>query len=508
MRKPSTPGDYYIDFILRSKLLLFFLLFIVFTLFNLRSLSNPPYWDEIMGLHNQAIWLAENNFDFGRLYTQEQTYHKGGSLIYALGVMPLVYGVMYYALPPLAVHILGHLINLAALAFAGMLFIRLVRKFSDNNLTILWAFAAFTEPLFSGRMAAQGQEAVLAGVIMLSLYWFFNKRFYLAVLIGALCCFVKFTGIVLLIAYLVWFALAYIIKKDADERKVFIKSFLLTLLVGGIVCGLFKLIAFPSPSENAGILNLGIMLVIWQIKYFYLWVFLELLTASILFAVLWWKFAERRKELGYLILPIFIFGYFFSYFIHSASPQIPRYTAIIVVPLVLFLAYSARGIDMKKQMAFALFFPVVHLLNMYGLLLCEIPSYYSADGSQLERSREFLDALEADRNLCRFVEQNKPGDVQILCKWPHVQMLTMPKLRYVKSPVKNVCCLGIFPKYSKAEKLDDLSKLNECAWILYSPDSLDIQFPPRLLPVSPESVKIVYSDSYFIIYSGIRFSKQ
>lgn len=502
------PAEYYIDLILKSKILSFLLLFIIFALFNFRELDNPPYWDEILGLHNQAIWLAENNFDFGKLYVQEQTYENGGSLIYALGVMPFVYGAMYYSLPPPAVHILGHLINIAALAFAGMLMIRILRRFSVNSMIILWVLATFTEPLILSRMATQDQEAVLAAVIMLSISEFLDKRFYRAVLIGAFCCFVKFTGIVLLIAYVVWFVMAHIIKKDADERKVFIKGFLLTLLAGGIICGLFKLIAFPAANEKAGILNLGIMLVIRQIKYFYCWVFLELFAASLLFVVLWWKSLERRKELEYLLLPIFIYGYFFSYFVHSASPQIPRYSAIVIVPLVLFLAYSARVTDMKKQMVLALVFFVVHLLNMNGLLSQDIPSYYLADGSQLERSREFLDAIDADSDLCRFVEQNKPDSVKMLCKWPHVQMLTMPKLRYVKKPVKNVFCLGTFPKYSKAEKLGNIENLDRHTWILYSPDSFDLQFQPSLHPITPESVKTVYSDSYFMIYSGIRFSKQ
>ena len=194
--------------LLQSRAQLFALLFFLFALLNISTLANPPYWDEILGLHNQAIYLARSNFDLPQLYRAQEQFRNGGSCVYPFGIMPFVYGALYSLLPPVAVHIAGHLINLASLAAAGMLFLRLVRKFCSPGLTLLWGIAAFSEPILSGRMAAQGQEAALAFGIMLSLSLFFNRREKAALAAAFAACLIKTTGIVLLCAYAVWFLYA------------------------------------------------------------------------------------------------------------------------------------------------------------------------------------------------------------------------------------------------------------------------------------------------------------
>lgn len=502
-------AEYYIDLILKSKLLSFLGLFLIFILFNMRILSNPPYGDEILGLHNQAIWLAENNFDFSRLYKQEQIYDNGGSLTHAVGTMAMIYGIMYYFLPPLAVHIIGHLINLAVLAFAGMLSIRLLSRFCDSRITVLWIIAIFTEPLLGSRMAAQDQDTVLTGMIVFSFFQFFNKRFYSAILLGIFCCLIKLTGIVMLAAYLVWFTMAYIRDRKTDQGKIFIRGTLSSFFAIVLVAILFLSAGFPSPSENTGIFNLGLIIIKRHTEYFYLWLFPTLLAACVLFLVILYKNHWKNWHLEYFIFPILIFGYFFAYFTHPAIPQIPRYTVIVVIPILLFLAYSSTILNTKTQILLAFIVIFLNIFNMRGLLLFDIPAYYRAEGSQLERSREHLDIVDSDRKLCRFIEQNKPENTKILCKWPHAQMLTMPKLRYVKEPVKNVFCLGIFPKYSKAKKITELETVDENTWILYAPNCFDLQFLPSLAPLS-DNLRIIYRDGneLGIIYSGIRLTKQ
>ena len=80
--------------LLQSRAQLFALLFFLFALLNISTLANPPYWDEILGLHNQAIYLARSNFDLPQLYRAQEQFRNGGSCVYPFGIMPFVYGAL------------------------------------------------------------------------------------------------------------------------------------------------------------------------------------------------------------------------------------------------------------------------------------------------------------------------------------------------------------------------------------------------------------------------------
>lgn len=301
--------------LLQSRAQLFALLFFLFALLNISTLANPPYWDEILGLHNQAIYLARSNFDLPQLYRAQEQFRNGGSCVYPFGIMPFVYGALYSLLPPVAVHIAGHLINLASLAAAGMLFLRLVRKFCSPGLTLLWGIAAFSEPILSGRMAAQGQEAALALGIMLSLSLFFNRREKAALATAFAACLIKTTGIVLLCAYAVWFLYAAAAGPVQERRKK-----LLAALASGTGAVLFyssaALLATQDYPEKSGVFHLGIALLRYHLVHFYPWVALKLAAALLLFAYL---FFRRRlpSACRMAILPVFLGGFFAAYFIYT-----------------------------------------------------------------------------------------------------------------------------------------------------------------------------------------------
>lgn len=482
-----------LDSFLQAKTYLFFLLFATFLVFNISELSNPPYWDEITGLHNQAIFLAKSNFNFADLYQPSQSFKNGGSCIYPIGVLPLVYGVMYWGLPPLWVHVIGHLINIASLAFGGVLFLSLLRKFCSPMLTMLWGLVGLTEPIITGRMASQCQEAVLTAMVMFSLYAFFNDKIRQAIIIALLTCFIKATGVLLAVAYLVYFIYSAIVEKP-DSRKKYLKLSLATG-VGILACALlYKYTLFPQPSDRSGILYLGVEIVKSHIINFYPWIMLKLLLASIAFGIICFK---KKKDFiignKYLILPIFIYGFFVAYFLYT-EPQIPRYSAMILLPLTLMLAYGMKFLNEKYLQFIAICFFIIHMLNQNGALLPDLHPLYAADPSQLERSREFLKVIEIDRKMAADLEKNAP-EIKLICKWPHVQILTMPELRYVKNSLPNIYSYGIYPRYAKATMLafKEFDRTYSC---LFAPNSAGLLVPPLFLPSSTSMIQYIDDISF------------
>ena len=68
--------------------------FLLLLLFNAGWWFNPQHWDEILGLHNQAVFLAKHHFSFSELWRPEQHSFEGSD-VYRFGILPLLYAVLY-----------------------------------------------------------------------------------------------------------------------------------------------------------------------------------------------------------------------------------------------------------------------------------------------------------------------------------------------------------------------------------------------------------------------------
>ena len=53
------------------------LVFMAIVFVNSSKLSNPPYWDDIIGLHNQAIFIAKHNFNPIELWNDKPMEVRG-----------------------------------------------------------------------------------------------------------------------------------------------------------------------------------------------------------------------------------------------------------------------------------------------------------------------------------------------------------------------------------------------------------------------------------------------
>ncbi|MFA7231168.1 MAG: hypothetical protein WC071_07840 [Victivallaceae bacterium] len=416
------------------------LCFFILALLNAPYLYNPPYWDEIIGLHNQALWLKNHQFNFIMLW-----HHGGneGPNVYPFSLYPLLYGILYVLFTSQTVHHIGHFLGLLAISCSFALSYSLIMRFSSNWLTaVLFSAAALCEPVMAGRITESGFDGVLCFLVVLTVYYISRQHYWAVLGVITLSFFIKPTGFLLFCAVATFLIILPCLKENDfafKKRRSFICAFIAMLL---LAAGLYKVF-----SDSSG----GVFLT-WggYFNNFYQFyrlipmsgiLLLTVIVAGIFAAV---KVAipciKQRKmpvfnsELATLLfILIFICGFWVAYMIFTIS--LPRYTAITVFPMFVFL-----GIAIKRR---TVAIPLAVILAVAGYLcwdnrfLPALPAGLSRSGDLLERNRGYLKDLDGNRRLCKFLEENYFNHT-IVAKGPFLQMLTIPEFGYVEKPLPNV----------------------------------------------------------------------
>ena len=150
-----------------------FSVFLLLLILNCDSLTAPPFWDDIIGLHTQAVWLARNNFDFSALAAFESS--SGTPCYNLLSPLALFYALCYRFLSPVMTHTAAHLVNIISIAGCSFFLMQMTRKCSLSVRAAALA-GALTTPLIVSACAGTGQESVLALLIMAGLNWYSCKK--------------------------------------------------------------------------------------------------------------------------------------------------------------------------------------------------------------------------------------------------------------------------------------------------------------------------------------------
>ena len=413
----------------------FFLFFFLLLLLNLPYLWNPPHWDEIIGLHNQAVFLAKHHFSFAELWAPGQHSFEGSD-VYRFALLPVLYGVLYLLLPPQTVHLIGHLFNIACIAGAGAILFQVLKRNSVSPfVSLLWTLAAFSEPVISGRIAALGLECALILCVMLTIWFVYRKQWFAALGILFFAGFVKTSAAVLCLAFLLYLTLR--ILQNRNEWKT-----LLSPLLAGFVCFLFlywmlqhnvDVSAGGIHSSGTPVRDGGGSLPLFLLRKFYFHyelyfpvLYSVILLGGILFCVNVFRYHDVRSEerMIQIFLLLTVFGYLGAYLV--AKIALPRYMAAASFPAFLLVAWNVRrfrGTVAWLLILAGLFGPVFYKALPFGI---------RRSGEYLERSREYLRDVAANRRLCTFLEEYR--DSPIVVSWPLAQMLTMPEMGYVKEP--------------------------------------------------------------------------
>lgn len=509
-------GSSIIHKILEQPFVLGIIVYFLLVLLNFSCLDNPPYWDDILGLHNQALWLAKHHFNILELWKPEQAYYQGGSNVYDFGIIPWFYGILYLCFEPLTVHILGHLFNMACIALTFGVAYSVLRKFeADKYLALLWCLAALNEPVMSGRIVALGQECPLLCAAFLSLCFISQQKYWrglLFILIAMLC---KMTAGMLAIAFVLWLVIDVVLTgKMWRERlkKVF------PFLLAGI--GLIILFFWASTKYTGGskiliyrwIINARYQLpVMFPVQSLVLLIVIFATVVAIVRIVKNKKVFKLSLKDKFSLFTLMAIGEFWAVYVLFHN-SLPRYTAFIVFPMFVFIALNLFPDKKNASMGMAIIFLVLGILNINGRFYPRMLRSHLRSGEFLERSREYLDDLWANQAACKLLEAqyfNRP----IVAKWPFVQMLTVPEMGYVKKALPEVYSACPPIKYGKVKVYHPGDQMPDDTLYIYSHNTFEAwkAFGPSLLPMKETGCKIIYrniiKDGWFVIYTKEKAGK-
>lgn len=492
--------------ILASPVLVGCLSFLFMAVLNFSCLENPPYWDDILGLHNQAVWLAKHKFDIAGLW-RSGPYMAGGSNVYPFGIMPYFYGILYSIFAADTVHILGHLFNMSCLALAFGTSYSILRKFEITPyLALLWCVAAVSEPVMSGRIVALGQECPMLCGAVLSIYFLVDKKYWKGLLFIFFSMLCKTTPGILSIAFIVWLVLDIISAKNNWKERL--KECIPYLFGAVFLVILFFFMGFFMVDEKMHGSRILFHRCFINLKY-QLPVLLPIQFGALILigfiAVLNFKslFGASEKSRISLLLIIFIGGFWSAYALYYNS--LARYTAFIVFPMYIFIAINT-GFK-KKHLAVlpAFVLLLAGLANSNGNFYPRLRPWDLRSGETLERSREYLNDLWGNQAACRLLE-TKYFDRSIVVKWPFLQMLTVPEMGYVTKALPNVYAACLPAKYVKAKTYRDNVKMPDNTLYVFSFNTFELwrQFGPSLALNRGEKCKVIYKNQlkggWFIIY--------
>ena len=400
---------------------------------NAPYLGNPPFWDDILGLHRQALFLARHHFNFAELMCSGD-FWSGGAWIYKWNWPSVLYGGLYSFLPPVAVHFFGHILNIAVLAAsAGCVFKILRMNGISQAASLLWSLAMICEPVISAQGVSLGQEILLTGCFCGFLLAFSLNKVQMGFACLLLGAWVKPAAVIPAAAFCAVAGVEFL----QDRSRVNLAK----LISGGLYLGSFAILLLLDSDGASG--N------VWKElpeRIRDMWLHFPLLLILAVLGLVGGTVRLIRDgwDREYLLLILWCGAFFAGYLLYSVP--LPRYAAG-VVPVCILLA--GRSLPRTGYAAFV--FLLAGIILQGGAFHRPLPGHLRYSGEFLERDRAFLQQVALDQELCAKLEAEcaaKP----VVAKWPYVQMLADPGYGYVKKGLEKVYCAGIVPKNMKNVK--------------------------------------------------------
>lgn len=469
------------------------LVFLAIVFVNSSKLTNPPYWDDIIGLHNQAIFIAKHNFNPIALWNDKPIEVQGlhhnplatNSNVYPYSITPWIHAVFYKLLPPHGAHCAGHLFNMLCLSIAAAMAYAIIARHKGKLIAAMIPLIALLEPIMAGRTAALCQECPLAAMTMLAFYFLDRGKMTFAIVAAFLSIFIKPTGVVLLLvlgAFSLVTLLVYHKELKRIERVLFLLGLVLVVVVGGIVLR-------PHIMVDSLTLQDIWFYIRWRTPAIILYVSLSILIATGLtvYALVRQKPFNLHEELtSYRLCSlIFIWGMLCAMIIMPVVP--PRYMTFCIFPTFVLVGLAIG--DLNK----AAFLLVPMAIMFIWHPMPKLARKMQRSGEYLERSREYLEDLETHKIICEIFTKEVDQDRPAVVKWPFGQMLTMPEFGYVDKPRPNTYVAeNVVPKYAPVIQADTYEKLPQNGVYLFTASSISYM-PPILLP--EDEPKIIFKDN-------------
>lgn len=420
-----------------------------------------------MGLFVEANFLAETDFDYGRLIYEEKRFLEGGPAVYVISIMPTLLAIVMKLAPSVeAVFILGHLFTFACAAAAAVLIYSSLYRHTGPIPAGLVAVAVLTTPVFAVQIDMIGMDLPLAtlGLIVVA---FLSKHRYLAAGLAATLAFaVKISGALLTTATACFFVLLLVLDRwkgpAQRQRRMWIGAGVALFLIALQLLSASWRSSLPTNEiDNWDIANaqgwesLGPAL---QGCPEVMVVTLVAAALSILSATSWtlsrWRDAKLHPQQAlnfkaaqmaiaeqplpvftwivvvgitialmlvytiprYLVLPIPLL-YATCGLLLFSRPKIRPYSGVLVAGLIVFNVANSSG----------RFLPPVAVLETDT-------EYNRRTGALLERSQEYLEDHNDNLQVIDLIKREY-SDRTILTGNPFAYMLSLPRLGYVDQPL-------------------------------------------------------------------------
>lgn len=456
-RKPEL-ATWFVGFILTWSLL-------VVARFDI--IDSPPYYDFATGLFLEADFLAGSDFDYAKLFHEQNRWMEGGAAVYITSVMPTYVAVLMRSLPSArAVLVAYHLTTFAAAALLALLTFAALRPRTGTWGAAATAACLLTVPLLSTQVDMCGMDLPMA-VLALAAVLLISRGFYGWSAVAAAGAFLIKTPGRAVVAATILYLLALIIlgrrlaTPDAQRRQWRGLGWHLLVLAAELAIidwtNALPHSAIETWSQSRGYFrgeNFWNWMPYWfpdQLVVFFACCVGLIAAAASVFrrqirdsqrqpAMLAWRAAAYRVlidepiiVIGWTIIVGMLTALWFVY-------CLPRYFMLILpflyltVGRLLFSSPRWRRVGLAVVVGLTAF----NLANVEGDFFPEIdhePYNACRNGAMLERSREYLrdhrSNIEGIARLARLYP-----NATVVCSSPYVHFLSLPRLGYVDRPLQ------------------------------------------------------------------------
>lgn len=437
------------------------------------SLTSPPY-DDFACVYFEAVWLAENDFDYSRLRNEELPFRRGGGpVIYLTSIVPSFFALLIkYGPGNPANLVMAHLVMLgfASLILLAVFLLVRLRKIIFGEVLVISVLAS--HPLFQSQSEMLGVDVPMTAMAMLAVYFTARGRFLTAVLASAAAFAMKPTGLVVAVALAGYFFLRLLFSNGHRDRlrsAIGLVAVGCLLLVEWLVLrwsGIFQELDHPIYAELKPyfpILEIAPDLVVIP------WTALLAFAAYILFryvlvglsippapltpgshsphppldkgpGIARIQSLVRNEPVGLLCAAITI-GVLYGVFFQVQLP-VPRYFLLALATSVVLLGQTFLPIFPRATAIAFTVWAVLNLANSAGWFYPSLERLPCARiGAIWERSLEYRSDLAEMQRAIQAMEEKRDGAVVLAPHhWTHA--LAMPELGYVSKAI---------PGYSTSE---------------------------------------------------------